>query len=129
MTNVPLPTIEVSNILESVPWIDDVYTGLLPEDASANTTDTIALVTESQPELSGWGNDTFNSISYAVEIEIFYSLDFDQNADDLEIKLMQQLEHLGWRIATVRSHTIDPDTGQSTKVIYVANNKIINEVL
>lgn len=120
-----LPTIEVSKILESVPWINAVYTGLLPEDASANTTDTIALVTESTTELNVWGNDTFNAATYGVEIEIFYSLSFDQDVGGLEIQLMKELESKGWRITTARAHSIDPDTGQTTKVIYVAKNKLI----
>lgn len=120
-----LPSIQVSKILESVGWVADVYTGLLPEDASANTDDTIALVTESTPELQDWGNDTFNAVSYSIEIQIFYALDFDQDTAAVELALLKQLELDGWRITTVRPHSIDPDTGQSTATIYVANNKFI----
>lgn len=120
-----LPTIEVSKILETVDWITSVYTGLLPEDASANTSDTLALVTEATPELQDWGNDTFNAVSYSVEVQIFYGLDFDQDVQAVELALLKQLELDGWRIATVRPHSIDPDTGQSTETIYVANNKFI----
>ena len=120
-----LPIIEVSKILETVDWITGVYTGLLPEDASANTSDTLALVTESTPELQDWGNDTFNAVSYSIEIQIFYALDFDQDTTAVELALLKQLELYGWRIVTVRPHSIDPHTGQSTATIYVANNKFI----
>ncbi|MUV40584.1 DUF806 family protein [Levilactobacillus brevis] len=120
-----LPTIEVSKILETVDWITGVYTGLLPEDASANTSDTLALVTEATPEFQDWGNDTFNAVSYSVEVQVFYSLDFDQDVQAVELALLKQLELDGWRIATVRPHSIDPETGQLTETIYVANNKFI----
>lgn len=121
-----LPIIEVKQILDGVEWLKNRnYLTYLPENIKRNTTDTVSLVTEAENRPTDWGGDTFHGMSQAVEIEIFYGENFNQNTNDCEIELMQLLEYKGWRITNSRPHIVDPDTNQIIKVFFVGKNKLI----
>lgn len=121
-----LPIIAVSELLQGVEWLKThIYLTSLPESIKSNTTDTIALVSESENRPANWGSDTFHAMSQAVEIQIFYGENFDKNTNDCEIELMQWLETNGWRITNSRPHILDPDTNQVIKVFFVGKNKLI----
>ncbi|GAY74350.1 DUF806 family protein [Lentilactobacillus kosonis] len=102
-----------------------IYLTSLPEAIKSNTTDTIALLTESENRPEAWGNDIFHGMAQGVEVQIFYGEDFDRNTNDCEIELMQLFQTNGWRIANSRPHILDPDTNQVIKVFFVGKNKLI----
>ena len=120
-----LPIVEVSKLLDGVDWIKSNYLTYLPEDVKRNTSDTVALLTESENRPTDWGGDTFHAMSQAVEIQIFYGENFDRNTNDCEIQLMQSLQASGWLITNSRPHIVDPDTNQIIKVFFVGKNKLI----
>ncbi|OIL58303.1 hypothetical protein ATX23_09355 [Oenococcus oeni] len=112
----------------SLSWIDNLYLDFIPEDdlknedqSGNNVTDCLLIGTDNSP--TGWGNDKFSQLSKAVEIQLFYSLNFNLDTDQCEVSLMKLFLNAGWQINR-QSESQDPDTGQAIKTIYVS--KIIN---
>lgn len=72
-------------------------------------------------------NSTFKGLAMGVEIQIFYKIDLadDFNPLEAEIALMKSLKEAGWLIVSSQHHSIDPDTNQVTKTIYVTKNEMI----
>lgn len=120
-------TVNLKEIIENkhYDWIDAIFVNLFPVEMQGATEKTVAIITESDEQPTDWGNDTFNSISNELEVEIFYSDDFRFDMQKAEVTLMKDLEKEGYRISNSRSHFVDPDTGQIVKTIYVQiKNKI-----
>ncbi|GAK30218.1 phage tail protein [Weissella oryzae SG25] len=108
--------------------IDDVYLDEIPAEILKNDdlTKTQVLLKEARNEPSGWGNETFTSLDVAVDIQIFYSLDFNENMTMFEVNLMKAFEKDGWRIASSQPHYLDisssSDMHQTIKNITVSKN-------
>ncbi|TYC50756.1 DUF806 family protein [Weissella muntiaci] len=108
--------------------IDEVYLDEIPAEILKNDdlAKTQALLKEARNEPSGWGNETFTSLDIAVDIQIFYSLDFDENMTMFEVNLMKAFEQDGWRISNSQPHYLDTssssDMHQTIKNITVSKN-------
>ncbi|EKP90480.1 phage tail protein [Oenococcus oeni] len=106
-------------------WIDNVYPFVIPEEHLNDTDSTDCLVTENENSPTTYGDNEFKEMNQGVEIRLFYSLDFSQDADDCEIALMQAFNTAGWQITNADARYTDPDTGQAIKAIYVSHNKLL----
>lgn len=103
-----------------------IYEDSIPESVINDVHSTQVLLKESQSDISQFGDMTFNSMTVGVDIQIFYSVDYDEDMILTEIKLMKALENDGWSITNSQPHYIDlsqTDVRQTIKNITV--NKII----
>ncbi|WP_257609246.1 DUF806 family protein [Oenococcus oeni] len=108
----------------SFSWIDNLYLDFIPEDdlkaedqAGNNVTDCLITGVDNSP--TTWGNDSFSELLKAVEIQLFYSLNFSSDTDQCEVALMKAFLAAGWSIQR-QDESQDPDTGQAIKTIYVS---------
>ncbi|AVI94106.1 putative phage tail protein [Oenococcus oeni] len=115
----------------SFSWIDNLYLDFIPEDdlktedqAGNNVTDCLLIGADNSPD--GWGNNRFRQLHKAVEIQLFYSLNFSLDTDQCEIALMTAFLNAGW-IIDRQNEGQDPDTGQATKTIYVSKLENLGE--
>lgn len=103
-----------------------IYEDSIPESVINDVHSTQVLLKESQSDISQFGDMTFNSMTVGVDIQIFYSVDYEEDMILTEIKLMKALENNGWSITNSQPHYIDlsqTDVQQTIKNITV--NKII----
>lgn len=108
-------------------WLDNVYKGFIPKEHLDDTDSTDCLITENVNAPTSFGNNNFSEIQQGVAIRLFYSLSFGYDPDDCEVKLMKLFIFNGWSIDNSDTRYIDPDTGQSIKVLYVSHSKTIGE--
>ncbi|OIM77607.1 phage tail protein [Oenococcus oeni] len=106
-------------------WIDNVYPFVIPEEHLNDTDSTDCLVTENENSPTTYGNDDFSEIHQGVEIRLFYSHHFNQDADACEVALLKAFIHNNWFIDNSDARYTDPDTGQAIKAIYVSHNKLL----
>ncbi|MCQ0069322.1 DUF806 family protein, partial [Pediococcus acidilactici] len=68
------PVLEVKNILDQADydWLNECYVNYLPKSAQDDTSRTIALVTSIREKPTQYGNDVFNEIENAVQVQIFF---------------------------------------------------------
>ncbi|MDY5164526.1 DUF806 family protein [Leuconostoc falkenbergense] len=112
-------------IKEHVTWVDGIYPKLIPEEAPANQTS--ILVRDAYSSLDSYGNNTFNSVSQNIVIQIYYSVDSDLDYDDVEIELMKFLTANGYTVTDIKGRQTDPTTAQDYQTIQVTRNKVIKE--
>lgn len=124
-----LPVSQVASLVDSLKltWLDKVYLNEIPEEDLDNTTSTVMLLQETDSSPTYLANNTFKGLAMGVEIQIFYKVDLadDFNPLEAEIALMKSLKEVGWLIVSSQHHTIDPNTNQVTKTIYVTKNEMI----
>ncbi|EPD25905.1 DUF806 family protein [Lactiplantibacillus plantarum] len=124
-----LPVSQVASLVDSLhlTWIDEVYLNAIPKEDLKNTTSTVMLLQETDSSPAYLANSTFKGLAMGVEIQIFYKVNLadDFNPLEAEIALMKSLKAAGWLIVSSQHHTIDPDTNQVTKTIYVTKNEMI----
>lgn len=115
----------------SFPWIDNLYLDFIPskalkdeDQAGNNVTDCLITGVDNSPD--GWGNNRFHQLRKAVEIQLFYSHKFAIDTDQCEIALMNAFTNAGW-IIDRQSESLDPDTDQETKTIYVSTLQNLGE--
>ncbi|MEE6711026.1 DUF806 family protein [Pediococcus acidilactici] len=124
-----LPASQVASLVDSLnlTWIDKVYLNAIPKEDLDNTDSTVMLLQETDSSPAYLANNTFKGLAMGVEIQIFYKIDLadDFNPLEAEIALMKSLKEAGWLIVSSQHHTIDPDTNQVTKTIYVTKNEMI----
>lgn len=104
-------------------WADNVYLKRLPQ-SDVEPGQTFILLTERSISLDDYGSNVFNSAEIGLQLQIFYALDFNQDYEDLEFKLMKQLTLMGYTIMTVRGHTTDPDTHQDFQTILITKRRL-----
>ncbi|MGP9054502.1 DUF806 family protein [Lactiplantibacillus plantarum] len=124
-----LPVSQVAILVNALnlTWLDKVYLNEIPNEDLDNTTSTVILLQETDSSPAYLANSTFKGLSMGVEIQIFYKVDLadDFNPLEAEIALMKSLKQAGWLIVSSQHHTIDPDTNQVTKTIYVTRNEML----
>ncbi|MDN7017276.1 DUF806 family protein [Lactiplantibacillus plantarum] len=124
-----LPVSQVSILVNALnlTWLDKVYLNAIPNEDLDNTDLTVMLLQETDSSPAYLANSTFKGLSMGVEIQIFYKVDLadDFNPLEAEIALMKSLKQAGWLIVSSQHHTIDPDTNQVTKTIYVTKNEML----
>lgn len=103
-----------------------VYEDSIPESVINDVHSTQVLLKESQSDISQFGDMTFNSMTVGVDIQIFYSVDYDEDMILTEIKLMKALENDGWSITNSQPHYIDLS---QTDVRQTIKNISINKIL
>lgn len=103
-----------------------IYEDSIPESVINDVHSTQVLLKESQSDISQFGDMTFNSMTVGVDIQIFYSVDYDEDMILTEIKLMKALENDGWSITNSQPHYIDLS---QTDVQQTVKNISINKIL
>lgn len=125
------PVDEVAKIITDlfVDW--QVYSDAIPEEAIDDRHVTQVLLKEAESDISGYGGNTFNMVNLGVDIQIFYSLDYDENMLLSEIILMKQLEDNHWRVVDSQAHYLDlsqTDNQQTIKNITVNKTVLVDEI-
>lgn len=103
-----------------------IYEDSIPESVINDVHSTQVLLKESQSDISQFGDMTFNSMTVGVDIQIFYSVDYEEDMILTEIKLMKALENDGWSITNSQPHYIDLS---QTDVQQTIKNISINKIL
>jgi hypothetical protein len=70
-------------------------------------------------------------MNLGVDIQIFYSLDYDKNMLLSEVILMKQLEDNRWRVVDSQAHYLDmsqTDNQQTIKNITVNKTVLVDEI-
>lgn len=121
------PVLEVKNILDQAnyDWLAESYVNYLPKSAQDDTSRTIALVTSIREKPTQYGNNTFNGIENAVQVQIFFKYQFKDSIQKNDIKITQLLLENGWKIDDSKPIYADPDTKQLVKVFYFTQKNYI----
>lgn len=121
------PVLEAKNILDQADydWLDECYVNYLPKSAQDDTSKTIALVTSIREMPTQYGNDVFNGIENAVQVQIFFKYQFQGSIQKENIKIMQLFLKNGWKIDDSKAIYADPDTKQLIKVFYFTKKNYI----
>lgn len=121
------PVLEVKNILDQAnyDWLDECYVNYLPKSAQDDTSRTIALVTSIKEMTTQYGNNVFNGIENAVQVQIFFKYQFQGSIQKENIKIMQLFLKNGWKIDDSKAIYADPDTKQLIKVFYFTKKNYI----
>lgn len=119
--------LEVKNILDQAnyDWLAECYVNYLPKSAQDDTNRTIALVTPIREEPIQYGNNVFNGIENAVQVQIFFKDQFKDSIQKNDIKIMQLFLKNGWKIDDSKPIYADPDTKQLVKVFYFTQKNYI----
>ena len=125
------PVDEVAKIITEtfVDW--QVYSDAIPEEVIDDRHVTHVLLKEAESDVSGYGGNTFNMMNLGVDIQIFYSLDYDKNMLLSEVILMKQLEDDRWRVVDSQAHYLDmsqTDNQQTIKNITVNKTVLVDEI-
>lgn len=121
------PVLEVKNILDQAnyDWLDECYVNYLPKSAQDDTSRTIALVTSIREMPTQYGNNVFNEIENAVQVQIFFKYQFGGSIQKENIKIMQLFLKNGWKINDSKPIYADPDNKQLIKVFYFTKKNFI----
>ena len=121
------PVLEVKNILDQAnyDWLDECYVNYLPKSAQDDTSRTIALVTSIREMPTQYGNNVFNEIENAVQVQIFFKYQFQGSIQKENIKVMQLFLKTGWKIDDSKAIYADPDNKQLIKVFYFTKKNFI----
>ncbi|MDN4853853.1 DUF806 family protein [Pediococcus pentosaceus] len=121
------PVLEVKNILDQAnyDWLAESYVNYLPKSAQDDTSRTIALVTSIREKPTQYGNNMFNGIENAVQVQIFFKYQFKDSIQKNDIKITQLLLENGWKIDDSKPIYADPDTKQLVKVFYFTQKNYI----
>ena len=79
----------------------------IPDETIDDVHVTQVLLTESLMENDIYGDMTFNAIDAGVDIQIFYSVDYEDDMQLTEIRLMKWLETDGWHTVSSEPHYLD----------------------
>ncbi|CAH1857507.1 hypothetical protein R077811_01541 [Convivina intestini] len=105
-------------VKSGVDWADNVFVKNIDE-SEAKTDLTFLLVRDATQELDNYGSNTFHTMTYTLQIQIFYASDSDLDYDEVELKLFRYLESKGYLISNVRGRLQDPDTYQDYQTFLV----------
>ncbi|WP_159206698.1 DUF806 family protein [Pediococcus acidilactici] len=121
------PVLEVKNILDQAnyDWLAESYVNYLPKSAQDDTSRTIALVTSIREKPTQYGNNMFNGIENAVQVQIFFKYQFKDSIQKKDIKITQLLLEKGWKIDDSKPIYADPDNKQLVKVFYFTQKNYI----
>lgn len=97
--------------------IDSVFCFNWPSNKNLDDdTTTDILITEVNDMPITYGSNCTNEMSETVAVNIFYTKSSQVNFDKLEQPLLNAFEQQGWFCVYSPGHSMDPDTGQITKV-------------
>lgn len=121
------PVLEVKNILDQANYdrLDECYVNYLPKSAQDDTSRTIALVTSIREKPTQYGNNVFNEIENAVQVQIFFKYQFKGSIQKENIKVMQLFLKNGWKVDDSKPIYADPDNKQLIKVFYFTKKNYI----
>ena len=121
------PVLEAKNILDQADydWLNECYVNYLPKSAQDDTSRTIALVTSIREMPTQYGNNVFNEIENAVQVQIFFKYQFEGSIQKENIKIMQLFLKNGWKIDDSKAIYADPDNKQLIKVFYFTQKNFI----
>lgn len=121
------PVLEVKNILDQAhyDWLNECYVNYLPKSVQDDTSRTIALVTSIREKPMQYGNNMFNGIENAVQVQIFFKYQFKGSIQKNNIKIMQLFLQNDWKMDDSKPIYADPDTKQLVKVFYFTKKNYI----
>lgn len=124
------PVEEIKNVVHSVFPDWQVYFYAIPEEVIDDKQVTQVLITESNSDITTYGNGTFNSMALGYRLQVFYGLG-EENLIGKEIKLYKALEGAEWRITDSQPRYLDisqTDEQQIIKNIEVNKTVSIDEI-
>lgn len=107
-------------------WLDDVFETKVPNEYDTKDK-TIVICREAESEPGRFANNRFTSWHTGVEVQIFYSLDFDQSTTKCEITINRLFEANGYFCTQNQPHQNDPDTDQVYKTMQFDRTDILKE--
>lgn len=124
-----LAVTDAKDVIEkaNISGIDGVFTVNFPAEEVENISQTLALITDVNTNLTGYGSDRFSSLRQEVEVQIFYALHPSISIENTEVELYRAFEDAGWEIGETRGHTYDPVTHQLTVTMYFYETKTVND--
>lgn len=124
-----LAVTDAKDVIEkaNISGIDGVFTVNFPAEEVENISQTLALVTDVNTNLTGYGSDRFSSLRQEVEVQIFYALHPSISIENTEVELYRAFEDAGWEIGETHGHTYDPVTHQLTVTMYFYETKTVND--
>lgn len=118
---------ECKQLITNFPNIDKVYLYAIPKDELDTVDETQCLLREVQMFTGEDGNNSFNSYSTEIEIQIFFKLNIDFDTEQFQVKLLQLFQQNDYEVYTFGGMVEDPQTKQLTSTIYVQSWKLINK--
>lgn len=120
---------DTKKLLKNFPFIDDIYLYNIPESKLDVTNRTQVLLREIQVETDEEGNNTFNSITTELELQVFFKLKFDDGFDmqAFQTKLLKLLTQNHYTVNSLGGALYDPDTKQLTMTWFIEKNQFIKE--
>lgn len=104
----------------------EIFEDSIPESHIDDKYTTQVLLKESQSTTAMYGDMTFNAMTVGVDIQIFYSVDYDEDMLISEIRLMKAFESAGWRIISSQPHYLDlSQTDEQQTIKNLTVNKIM----
>lgn len=111
---------------QKYPEVTQVFTSNIDENLVDSTDRTDLLVTDVANSPDTEGNDDFYSLNQVIEVQVFYSVDFEEDFDDFEVKLLKLFKRNNWNFYNTNNARItDPDTFQITATFYFSKQKYI----
>lgn len=106
-----------------LPGIDHIYPNMIPTAAQAQTDATDVLVTEVTETYTDFGSNQATVKDETLALNIFYALATDNDFTETEETLVSFLYTKNWYVSYSAPYTIDPDTRQTTKIMYFTHKK------
>lgn len=126
-----LPVVKAAKLIKNsgLNWIDNVYRTYIPESVVDNVTTTDVLVTEYSNDMINSANNNFKTWSFGVEIQLFYKRTLESNFDMAlaELNLIKLFKKNNWFLESSKSHVVDPETKQVSRVFYFIQNQTLQE--
>lgn len=111
----------------NISGIDAIEDNNLPQELVDSKDKTVVLITDAANDPTSFGNDDFWALNQEIELQIWYSQEFETDPEIIEISMMKAFTHQYWQVAAVRQRTLDPDTQQLSNTFYFSRTKILKE--
>lgn len=102
-------------------WAGKTYIKSVPENIGADKT--FIIVRDSTQQLLDFASNSFQTMQFDMQVQIFYSNESDDDFDQVEMELMRYLQSNGYFIENVRGRIQDPDTFQDYQTIILGKQE------
>lgn len=114
---------DTKKLLIGFPFIDDIYLYNIPEKHINENNRTQLLLREIQIETDEEGNNDFNAINTELELQIFFKLKIDMEAnfdmESFQTQLLKLLTKNHYTVNSLGGALYDPDTKQLTMTWFI----------
>ncbi|WP_056997806.1 DUF806 family protein [Fructilactobacillus fructivorans] len=99
-------------------WLDNIYINNIPAELENEMLKTTMLISDINSKLANWANDTFTGVDKSIQVQVFFSKQFQFNFDEVIKTLLHFFVQNDWR-SNGFSNFIDPDTKQESVTIKI----------